>query len=90
MTLTDYICQEEIIGAVVLQNDTKLDLKVRLKFWSSVEYMCQEKRGEEDFSSLKTAWTHRYNYSKTTHKCKGEEWLQPPETILMTGGPAER
>ena len=30
------------------------------------DYMCQEKREEEDLLALKIALTHRYNDSKTT------------------------
>ena len=46
---------------------------------TSTDYMCQEKKEEEDFPALKTALTQRYNDLKITQKITEEHWLQPPE-----------
>ena len=54
------------------------------------DYVCQEKREEEDLPAFKSALTHRYNDSKTTEKSAEKDWLQPPETILKTRGSIER
>ena len=48
------------------------------------DYMCQEKKEEEDLSALKKALTHRYNNLKTTYKSVEEDWLLPLETLLIT------
>ena len=53
------------------------------------DYMCQEKKKEEDLLALKTVLTHQYNDLNTTYKIVEEDWLQPPETILTTRGPTE-
>ena len=53
------------------------------------DYMCQEKKAEKDLSALKTALTHQYNDLKTAYKSLEEDWLQPPETVLMTREPTE-
>ena len=45
------------------------------------DYMCQEKKEEEDLPPLKTALTHQYKDLKTTYKSMEGDWLQPPETI---------
>ena len=37
------------------------------------DYMCQEKKEEEDLPALKTALTHQYNDLKTTCKCMEED-----------------
>ena len=42
------------------------------------------KREEEDMPALKTAFTHRYNDSKTIYKNTMEDTLQLSETILIT------
>ena len=53
------------------------------------DYMCQEKKGEEDLPVLKIALLHQYNNLKTTYKSVEEDCLQPPETILTTWGLTE-
>ena len=53
-------------------------------------YMCQEKKEEEDFPALKTALTHRYNDLKTTYKSVEEDRLQSQEKIMTTRGPTEQ
>ena len=53
------------------------------------DYMCQEKKEEEDLQALKTACPDQYNNLKTTYKNAVEDWIQPPETILTTRGPVE-
>ena len=45
------------------------------------DFMCQEKKEEENLPALKTASKHPYNDSKTTYKSVKEDCLQPPETI---------
>ena len=55
-----------------------------------IDYMCQEKKKEEDTPALKTALMHKYNDSNTTYKSVEENWLQPPETILRTRGSTKR
>ena len=46
-----------------------------------VDYMCQEKKGEEDAPAFKRVSMHRYNDYKTALKSVDEDLLQPPETI---------
>ena len=53
------------------------------------DYMCQEKKEEEDLAALKTVITHRHNDLKTTYKSVKEDWLQLTETILTTLEPIE-
>ena len=38
------------------------------------DYMCHEKKEEEDLPSLKTALTHQYKDLKTTYKSVEEDW----------------
>ena len=64
-----------------------LVMLIKKKFYKELEttltdYMYQERREEEDLPALKTAFTHRYNDSRTTEKSTKEDWLQPSETIL--------
>ena len=49
------------------------------------EYMCQEKKKEEDLPALKIALTHRYNNFNTTYKSANKHSLQPPETDQQNG-----
>ena len=53
------------------------------------DYMCQEKKEEEDLLAMKTTLTHKYNDLKTTYKSMEEHLLQPPETILTIREPTE-
>ena len=39
------------------------------------DYMCQEKKEEDDLPAIKTALTLRYNDSKITFKSAEKDWL---------------
>ena len=39
------------------------------------DYMCQEKKEEEDMLALKTVLAHQYNDLNTTYKWVEEGWL---------------
>ena len=53
------------------------------------QYVLRKER-RRGLASNKDSVEHRYNDSKTTDKSMEEDWLQPPETILTTGRPAEQ
>ena len=54
------------------------------------DYMCQEKKDQENLPVMKTALTHQYKDLETTYKSLEEDWLQLPEAILTTRGPTKR
>ena len=54
------------------------------------DFMCQEKKEDDDLPALKITLTHRYNDNKDYIEKRREDWLQPPETILTTRRPRER
>ena len=54
------------------------------------DFMCQEKKEDEDLPSSKTALTYQYNDLKNTKKNMKENWLQPLEIILTTRTPTGR
>ena len=54
------------------------------------DYMCQEKKKEEDLPVLKTVLTNQYNDLKSIYKSVEEDWSEPPEKILTIWGPIER
>ena len=53
------------------------------------DYICQEKKEEENSPVLKTVLTHQYNDLKSTYKSMEEDRSQPSETI-QTWEPTER
>ena len=53
------------------------------------DYICQEKKEEEDMSVFKTVLTHRYNL-KTKYKIMGEDLFQSTGTIQTIWGQTEQ
>ena len=54
------------------------------------EYICQEKKENEDLSALKTVLTHQYKNLKTKQKSAEKDWLQPPEKMVTIQGSTEQ
>ena len=50
-----------------------------------IDYMCEEKKEEENLPALKIALTYQYNGLKITYKSAEKDCLQSPKKLTKRG-----